>query len=123
MAYKKSPAKKATPPKKAPVKGADEYNQLPEAVELGEGLMLTRAFINPLNGDNGALKAFVDVTFNDSFVVKSLKILESSRGLFLGMPSRESSGQYYDQAFPVSKECREALETALCSAYEALQGG
>jgi len=34
------------------------------------------------------LKAFATVTFDDSFVVRDLKVIEGNKGLFVAMPSR-----------------------------------
>ena len=38
---------------------------------------------------NDRLKAFCSVTFDDSFVVRDLKIIEGANGLFVAMPSRK----------------------------------
>lgn len=35
------------------------------------------------------LKAFCSITFDDSFVIRDLKIIEGSSGLFVAMPSRK----------------------------------
>ena len=43
-----------------------------------------------------------------------------SKGLFLGMPSQpDGKGGYRDMAYPVTKEFREQLNTAVLQAYEA----
>lgn len=36
------------------------------------------------------LKAFATITFDDSFVVRDVKIIERSEGLFIAMPSRRA---------------------------------
>ena len=36
---------------------------------------------------NKKLKAYVTVTFDDSFVVRDVKVIEGSKGLFVAMPS------------------------------------
>ena len=38
---------------------------------------------------NDRLKAFCSVTFDDSFVIRDLKIIEGANGLFVAMPSRK----------------------------------
>ena len=54
------------------------------------------------------------------FVVENLKIVQGSKGLFLGMPSQpDGKGGYRDMAYPVTKEFREQLNTAVLQAYEA----
>ena len=49
------------------------------------------------------LMGFASVKFNDCFVVENLKIVQGSKGLFVGM---------------VTKEFREQLNTAVLQAYE-----
>ena len=66
------------------------------------------------------LMGFASVKFNDCFVVENLKIVQGSKGLFLGMPSQpDGKGGYRDMAYPVTKEFREQLNTAVLQAYEA----
>ena len=60
------------------------------------------------------LMGFASVKFNDCFIV------QGSKGLFLGMPSQpDGKGGYRDMAYPVTKEFREQLNTAVLQAYEA----
>lgn len=66
------------------------------------------------------LMGFASVKFNDCFVVENLKIVQGSKGLFLGMPSQpDGKGGYRDMVYPVTKEFREQLNTAVLQAYEA----
>ena len=66
------------------------------------------------------LMGFASVKFNNCFVVENLKIVQGSKGLFLGMPSQpDGKGGYRDMAYPVTKEFREQLNTAVLQAYEA----
>ena len=52
-------------------------------------------------------------------VVENLKIVQGSKGLFVGMPSQpDGKGGYRDMAYPVTKEFREQLNTAVLQAYE-----
>ena len=47
------------------------------------------------------LMGFASVKFNDCFVVENLKIVQGSKGLFLGMPSQpDGKGGYRDMAYP-----------------------
>ena len=47
-------------------------------------------------------------------------VKQGSKGLFLGMPSQpDGKGGYRDMAYPVTKEFREQLNTAVLQAYEA----
>ena len=69
--------------------------------------------------DEGRLRAFASITFDNCFVVRGLKIIESTNGTFVAMPSRKrGNGEYQDIAHPISREAREWLENAVIAAYE-----
>ncbi len=64
------------------------------------------------------LKAFATVTFDNCFVVRSMKIIEGQKGLMLCMPSRKlEDGSYKDIAHPVTKAFRQLLEDRVLAAY------
>lgn len=67
----------------------------------------------------GKMKAVVSITFDDSFVVHDVKVVEGSNGLFVAMPSRKTpDGEYRDIAHPISSDAREVIQTAVLKAYE-----
>jgi stage V sporulation protein G len=70
------------------------------------------------------LKAFVNITFDNQFVVRGLKIINGKAGYFVSMPSRRMPhGKYQDVAHPINSEARRDLEGKVLAAYEeALQG-
>ena len=47
----------------------------------------TRIFLK--EGKDRKLKAYAAVTFDSAFVVRNIKIIEGSKGLFVAMPSRK----------------------------------
>lgn len=121
MGYQKSkPASKtsSTPAKANTKKSAGIQNELGEPVDMGNGLYLTGVRTFPIQSTNSRLCGFCDITLNDSFVVKGLKILNGQNGLFLGMPAREKDGEYYDQAYPITAEARESLMSAILPLFE-----
>jgi len=65
------------------------------------------------------LKAFASVTFDDSFVVRNMKIVEGTKGVFLCMPSRKlPDGTHKDMVHPINQAFREYLEENVLKAYE-----
>ena len=65
------------------------------------------------------LKAFVNVTFDNQFVVRGLKIISGKSGYFVSMPSRRRpDGKHQDIAHPVNNEARRFLEERIIAAYE-----
>lgn len=70
----------------------------------------------------GNLLAFASVCFGNSFVVDDFKVLQSEKGLFVGMPSkpdRSSASGYRDTAKPITAEFRATLTGAVVAAYHA----
>ncbi len=65
------------------------------------------------------LKAFANVTFDNAFVIRGMKIINGNKGFFLSMPSKKRpDGTYQDIAHPVNSEMRRLLEERVLEAYE-----
>ena len=65
------------------------------------------------------MKAVVSVTFDNSFVVHDIKIIEGQDKLFTAMPSRKTpEGEYKDIAHPINSEMRTELEKQILTQYE-----
>lgn len=81
-------------------------------------MKITAVSIKKMDKDN--FKGFADVTFDDCFVVKGIRILDGKKGLFVAMPSEysEKDDEYYDRCFPITKEFREELTDAILDGYE-----
>ena len=66
----------------------------------------------------GKMKAVVSVTFDESFVIHDIKIIEGQEKVFVAMPSRKTQdGEYKDIAHPINAEMREKLHSAIIKAY------
>lgn len=64
------------------------------------------------------LKAFASVTFDDCFVVRNMKIVSGTKGVFLCMPSRKlPDGTHKDMVHPINQEFRQYLEENVLKAY------
>ena len=69
--------------------------------------------------EGGKLKAYVDVTFDESFVVHGLKVIEGQNGLFVAMPSRRMpNGEFKDIAHPIKPELRSEITNSVIKKYE-----
>jgi stage V sporulation protein G len=65
------------------------------------------------------LKAFANVTFDNAFVIRGMKIINGNKGLFISMPSKKRpDGTYQDVAHPVNTEMRRRVEKAVLNAYQ-----
>ena len=64
------------------------------------------------------LKAYADVTFDGSFVVHGLKIIDGQKGMFVAMPSRKMpDGEYKDIAHPITPELRKEITDTVIAKY------
>lgn len=69
----------------------------------------------------GKLKAYVTVTFDDSFVVHNVKVIEGKSGVFIAMPSRRTkTGEYKDIAHPINSDFRTSLQKSILDKYAEL---
>ena len=79
---------------------------------------ITNVTIYP-SQSNTSLKAFATLEIDSAFVVKGIRIIEGKSGLFVAMPSHKGDdGEYYDDAFPITKKCREDVNEAIIKMYE-----
>ena len=70
--------------------------------------------------NEGKLKAYVTVTFDNCFVVHNVKIIEGKTGLFIAMPSRKTANrEYKDVAHPISPDFRNELQEKILAEYNA----
>ncbi len=50
---------------------------------------ITEVRVFPKEGQDKKLKAYTTVTFDNAFVVRNVKVIQGSSGLFIAMPSRK----------------------------------
>lgn len=73
----------------------------------------------------GAIKAFVDVQFGDSFIVKGFKIIQGKQDLFVAMPSElskkegETGGKWFNTFVPLNDDFKNELSDIIMESYEA----
>jgi len=80
---------------------------------------LTDIRIRKMSGE-GKLKAYVTVTFDNSFVVHNVKIIEGKTGVFIAMPSRKTrTGDYKDVAHPIHPEFRAEMQKQILDKYDS----
>lgn len=96
-----------------------------KAAETSMEVKINRMF----NDQKSNLKALASVNIDNRFAVHGIRIVDSSKGLFISMPStsytdRNGQTQYSDIFHPITAQAREELIQAVQSAYEqALEEG
>jgi len=69
--------------------------------------------------EDGMMKAFAAVTFDASFVVHNIRVLEGQKGIFISMPAKKKKdGKYLDVAHPITTEMRHRLDNAVIEKYK-----
>jgi stage V sporulation protein G len=69
--------------------------------------------------DEDKLRAYVTITLDQCFVVRDLKVIQGTAGLFVAMPAKKrKDGTYKDIAHPLNAEMREKLERTVLAEYE-----
>lgn len=80
-------------------------------------MKITEVKVFPVNEDR--LKAYVTITLDNCFVVRDLKVIQGTSGLFVAMPSKKrKDGQFRDIAHPLNQETRELIEDVVFDAFE-----
>ncbi len=70
--------------------------------------------------DEEKLKAYITIVLDNCFVVRDLKIISGTAGLFVAMPSkRRKDGTFKDIAHPLNQGTRADMEKKILDAYLA----
>jgi len=71
------------------------------------------------SGSAGGIRAYASATVDECLAIRGIKVIEGGRdGLFVAMPSRKTESGYKEICFPVTKEFREQLHSAVLDAYQ-----
>jgi stage V sporulation protein G len=77
---------------------------------------ITEIKVFPVNEEK--LKAYITIVFDDCFVVRDLKIISGTTGLFVAMPSKKrKDGTFKDVAHPLNQSTRATMEKKILDAY------
>lgn len=68
-------------------------------------------------------KAVAEITLNDSFVVRGLRIMSGTEGLFVSYPAEARDSQYRTIAGPTSPRLRAEISESLLSDYRLMTQG
>lgn len=80
-------------------------------------MQITEVKVHPVY-DNEKLKGYATIIFDGCFVVRDLKVIQGTSGLFVAMPSKKTKdGSYRDTAHPLNNETRDMIEQAVLGEY------
>ncbi len=79
---------------------------------------ITEVRIYPVANDE-RLKAYATITIDKVFLIRDLRVISGSNGLFVAMPSRKlKDGTFKDIAHPLNSETRQMIEDKVLAEYE-----
>ena len=69
--------------------------------------------------ETGRLKAYATIVFDNSFIVRDLKIIEGNKGFFVSMLSRRrKDGTFRDIVHPLNSDMRKSIEELVIDEYK-----
>lgn len=84
-------------------------------------MKITEVKVYPAN--EGKLKAYATMVFDECFIVRDMKIIKSDKGLFVSMPSRrKKDGSFKDIVHPLNSETRKMVEERVIEEYKKIAG-
>jgi stage V sporulation protein G len=84
-------------------------------------MQITEVAIHPTN--DGLLRAYVNIVFDNCFMVREIRVIEGPTALFLSFPTKKlRDGTHWDIAFPANAETRMMIQQAILAEYEKVVG-
>ncbi|MCX7857458.1 MAG: septation regulator SpoVG [Deltaproteobacteria bacterium] len=78
---------------------------------------ITNVRVVPVNDKK--VKAYATIVFDNCFIVRDLKIIQSDNKVFVAMPSKKmKDGTYRDTVHPLNAETRQKIENVVLKEYE-----
>jgi len=85
-------------------------------------MKITEVTIRPTN--DGVVRAYVDIVFDNCLMVRELKVIKGSTGLFVSFPAKKQrDGTHRQLAYPANAETRKMIQRAILAEYEKLVAG
>ena len=80
-------------------------------------MKITEVTIRPTN--DGVVGAYVDIVFDNCLMVRELKVIKGSTGLFVSFPAKkERDGTHRQLAYPANAETRMMIQRVILAEYE-----
>ena len=68
--------------------------------------------------NGGRLKAYATLVFDNSFIVRDLKVIQGDSAIFVSMPSRRrKDGSFRDIVHPLNSDTRSKVEESIVKEY------
>ena len=85
-------------------------------------MKITSVTVHKIEKENSRMKGIASVLLDDCFAIHDIRIIDGDNGLFIAMPSRQTStGGYRDIAHPINTETRQEFQKAILDEYETAE--
>ncbi len=82
---------------------------------------ITEIKVFPAN--EGRLKGYATMVFDNCLIVRDMKIIQSDEGYFVSMPSRrKKDGSFKDIVHPLNGDTRDLIEKKVIEEYKKVVG-
>ena len=82
-------------------------------------MKITDVRVRKVNNPDTRMKALASITFDDSFVVHDLRVIDGNNSMFVAMPSkRTADGEFRDIAHPINSDMRQHVQEEVMRVYE-----
>ena len=80
---------------------------------------VTNVKIQKEDKENSRVKGYAVIELDGMLKINGIRIIEGNSRMFAAMPNRKiGEDKYVDYVYPINKELREKIETAIIEAYE-----
>ena len=80
---------------------------------------VTNVKIQKEKRENSRVKGYAVIELDGMLKINGIRIIEGNSRIFAAMPNRKiGEDKYVDYVYPINKELREKIETAIIEAYE-----
>lgn len=86
--------------------------------------MVIKAIIKKKLDGNKPIKAYADVSIDDSIVIHGVAVVESEKGRYISMPfakwtNKDGEEKTRDIVHPITSSARKQIESAVFAAYDS----
>ena len=85
-------------------------------------MQITEITIRPTN--DGVVRAYVDIVFDNCLMVREITVIQSPTGLFVSFPAKKQrDGTHRQLAYPANAETRMMIQRVILAEYDKLVAG
>jgi stage V sporulation protein G len=84
-------------------------------------MKITEVTIRPTN--DGLVRAYVDIVFDDCLMIEEIRIVKGPTGLFVSFPAKKQrDGSDRELAYPANADTRMMIQRVILAEYEKIVG-